>query len=366
MTRTLAITQGTSSETSTVVAAAGPLASGSRSKLWRSLADVLGLVPDPPSGFIQSSHWAAYDDVGHIGVPRASADGSPRPARGLGAAAPADLRRTQSQGVAETAVRAATGEDMDSASDAAVARAIPLSGAMVAMAASVADVETGPCSHQQRSSSLALTLQRAASAASYLWRGDSKDGSSGDSKGGSSGDNSPSGPAAGPRSDGATAAASEPRSSSKAEATITSAVQSRCHCPQHRAKAAAAAAAAALKTATTSPTEADPASKAAQVAAGSADAGSQPAAREQPQEHLPLSFPVPWLAQQPERAAALENADASVLGIAKASCYSCSLSGLIPSHVSDMRTSLIASTHCVDCALLPCLCTIVACGLLTY
>jgi len=289
-------------------AAAGPVASG-RSKLWQSLADVLGLVPDPPSGFIQSSHWAA-DDVGH--VQRSSADG-------LAAAAAANLRRTQSVGCADVIVRGATGGNLSSPADAAAAAVSPPCGATIATSASGPDAKTGPSSHQ-RSSSLAQTLQRAASAASSLWRG-------GDSRGGSSGDSSPREPAASPRAQcDVTAAVSEARSIS-AEATITAkettiaaATHSKCQCPQHRAKAAAAAAAAA-KAAMTARAEADPASRAAQVAGERAAADGQPVTRkQQPQEHLlPLSFPVPWLAQQPECAAATGRKDATVLSIAKAS-----------------------------------------------
>ena len=171
----------------------------------------------------------------------------------------------------------------------------------------------------QRSSSLAQTLQRAASAASSLWRGDSR--------GGSSGDSSPRELAAGPRVEGATAVALEARRILKTAATNAVApIQSRCQCPQHRAKAAAAAAAA--KAAATAAVKADPAVK---VEAGKPVADSQPLVPDQPREHLPLSFPVPWLAQQPERAAAADSEDAIVLSVAKASPSISSLSEHISS-----------------------------------
>ena len=295
-----------SSET-VVAALAGTAAAGGRSKLWHSLADVLGLVPDPPSGFIQPSHWAA-DDAGHVFVPRASADGSHHPA---GDEPAADLRRTRSQGFAGTAAAAA--EHATESSAGAAGSPTPVAAA----AMSVPEAVSGPCSHTQSSnatsSSLAQTLQRAASAASSLWRGDSK----GDSSGG----NSPREPPVGPRAQGAAPTDSEARDIPQAAASIPAAPQSRCQCPQHRAKAAAAAAAASTAATATS-AEAVSALAAAETGKETAVADGRHGPRAPLSEHLPLSFPVPWMAQRPEPVtAAAEDAEVGMLSVAMVSMH---------------------------------------------
>ena len=261
-------------------AVAGSAATGP-SKLWKSLAVVLGLAPDQPSGFVQTS-WPA--DAGHV-VPRPPSD--------------VDLRWAEPPGRAGTA-RTSTARIPDATPSTAAAAAVAQSSGAAVTAVGSPDDGAGFVAHRRSASApsgVALALQRAASAASSLWR-DTKDAV----------------PEATPSHESTGAppcqriAAELPDASTVPEAASVSpaATQSRCQCPQHRAKAAAAAAAAAGKVAAETATQAEGAPGLPEAAAA---AEHQAVAAEGPPltpqlsgVHLPLSYPAPSLARRHVRA----------------------------------------------------------------